>query len=367
MSLTTEQKNLLAKKFNINFSKTSTISKVDYSRPIGFKMLKPSILETTPQNYQIPRPGRYQVQIKVESISLNFRDLMIFLGLYPQVKGLSSLMGSDYCGVVVACGRDVEDFEVGDKVIAIHGGEDNIGLHFVDHINAFLPQVVKQPANLTPLESCCIPTVFITSYLGLHRVGNLTENEKVLIHNASGGVGLAAIQVAQWLKAEIYATAGTDKKREYLQTLGIKHIMNSRDLSFYKEILNQTKNRGVDVVLNTLSGEGMIKGLKILKNFGRFIHLDKKDIFQNNSLDLGIFQSSKSFTYFDISQYFLDMRIKQVLEEIIQLFESNIFSSLPMKAFAFNEPAKALNYMAMSQHVGKIVLDFAQKSNHNES
>jgi len=358
-NLSPKKKELLIKKLNLNLNRLyEEPADLNLKRPFGYHIPTSNFSKIERKNYEVSPPGPYQVQIQAKAISLNFRDLMIGLGLYPKIEGIPMSMGGDYSGIIVACGEKVKNFKIGDEVIVLYGGDPEINFHFCSHINTFTCQMVLKPHNLSFQESCCIPTVFLTAYSGLYYHGNLSKNEKVLIHTASGGVGLAAIQVAKWRGAEIFGTAGTEEKRSFLKSIGIRNVMSSRSIEFYDQILACTKGAGIDVILNTLPGEALEKGMKLLKNFGRFIHLDKTDIYKKRLINLDLFKKSISFTFFDLSVFYADEKIRNILEEVSCLFKKKVFSPLPFRIFSNEDLANALNAMTMSNHIGKIVLNF---------
>lgn len=360
-NLSAGQKELLVKKImQIKGSpnEEGPFSTVFLERPFGYEIQFPNFHKIRCKNFDASPPGPYQVQIRAKAISLNFRDIMIGLGLYPMVDGIPTLMGGDYSGVVVACGKYVDNFKVGDEVISLYGGDDKSRLHFSNHINSYTPQTILKPQSLSFQEACCIPTAFLTSYIGLHQLGNLSKNETVLIHTASGGVGMAAIQVARWKEATIFATAGSDEKRTFLKSFGIANVMNSRTLDFFDEILTSTSGRGVDVVLNTLSGEAVEKGMQLLTNFGRFVQLDKTDIFKKRPINLDLFKKATSFIYIDLSLFHMNTRLEGIFQEVCDLFSCGIFSPLPFKVFCHTDLASALNFMTQGKHTGKIVISF---------
>lgn len=364
MNLSSRQKELLIKKLKFGTNSPSEArASVDYKKPFGYSIPIANFNGKKCSNFEIPNPGPHQIQVEARAISLNFRDLMIGLGLYLKIDGIPSCMGGDYAGVVVACGERVKDFKVGDEVIAIYGGSSLEDLHFCSVINVFEMQAVRKPRLLNFQEACCIPTVFTTAYYGLHRMAGISKNELVLIHTASGGLGLAAIQVAKWKHAIIYGTAGTENKRAYLKTLGVQQVMNSRSLEFYDLMLKYTNGDGVDVVLNTLSGQGLDKGMQLLKALGRFVHVDKTDISQKRQINLDLFRKATSFIFVDISQFYMNYLIKVVLEEIVDLFDQKIFVPIPFNAFPYGHVDRALNTMALASHIGKLVLDFSTEGN----
>ena len=149
---------------------------------------------------------------------------------------------------------------------------------------------------------------YITAWYGLIDRAQLSPNDRVLIHNGTGGVGSAAIQIAKWIGAEIYATAGTAEKRDYLRSLGIKNVYDSRSLHFRQEIERDTQNQGIDVVLNAMSGEAVAQSLELLAPFGRFVEIGKKNIADNWGLPMRPFQNNLSFVSVDIDRMLLSNR-----------------------------------------------------------
>ncbi|HKP11035.1 MAG TPA: zinc-binding dehydrogenase, partial [Blastocatellia bacterium] len=220
------------------------------------------IFEACPR--QPPKPG--EVEIEIYASSLNFRDVMTALGLYPHASSRDRLLG-DCAGKVVAVGDGVQDYRVGDEVLAL-----------VSHpYSAFTlvksKYVAFKPADMSFAEAATIMTVYSTVYYSLYHLARLSRGESVLIHSAAGGVGLAAVQMAQWLGADIIASVGSEQKREYLRSLGVEQIVSSKNPDFDEEVLALTGGKGVDVVLNSLAGDAIIKGLALLKPLGRFIEL----------------------------------------------------------------------------------------------
>jgi NADPH:quinone reductase-like Zn-dependent oxidoreductase len=308
-------------------------------------------------------PAGY-VQIRAKASGVNYRDLMIAMGQYPETPGVPSNMGSDYAGIITRVGPGVEGLKEGDEVIALSAGTFIDGIvqphgHFINVFNLSELQVVPKPSALTYVEAAAIPTVFLTAVSGLIRLANITEGETVLIHTASGGVGLAAIEIARWKKAEIFATAGSPEKRDFLKRKGINNPMDSRSVAFGEEIMQLTQGRGIDVVLNTLSGEAMMKGIEILSPFGRFIQIDKKDIAQNTPLPMGLFSKGMMFAALDISLYLVQPRkLKEQLLEIVALFNEGVFKPIPCATYPVGQLKDALNALSRSKHIGKLVLTY---------
>lgn len=326
--------------------------------PGNFASIRPQSVDRIP-------PGPGQIQIEAKAVGMNFRDLMIAMGLYPASPGVPSVMGSDYAGVVTACGEGVEDFEPGDEVMALSAGtmspdgrvlEDR---HICAVPNIAAQQAVPKPPQISFADAAGVPTVFLTSYYALCHAARLQRGDRVLIHSATGGVGLAAIEIARWIGADVFATAGSEEKRDFLVSLGIEAPMDSRSTAFADEVLSQTDGEGVDVILNTLSGPAVEKGLEILRLFGRFLQVDKKDIAEGRSLDLTPFKRALTFTTIDLSLFFLRPdELKKLFLEIADHLKRAHFSPVRTTTFPVAKLADALTLMSRYQHMGKLVLSF---------
>jgi NADPH:quinone reductase-like Zn-dependent oxidoreductase len=321
--------------------------------PGNFAGLRMQPLERSP-------PGPGEIQFKARAASLNFRDLMIAMALYPETPGVPSLMGSDYAGDVLAVGEGVDAFSPGDQVMALSAGHLGPSGHFCAVHNISALQAVRKPEVLDFVEAASVPTVFLTSYYALHRVAQLKAGERVLIHSATGGVGLAAIQVARWLGAEIFATAGSESKRDFLRSLGIESPMDSRSDKYAEKVLELTGGKGVDVVLNTLAGPAGMKGIEILGNFGRFIQIDKQDIFRDSALKLGRFNRGLTFSAVDLSLFVANpARLNELFLELADQLQRRSFKPVPVTAYPVSRLADALSLMSHYKHIGKLVLDYA--------
>jgi len=336
---------------------------IDFSENFEYKFNSNSPFDFTPHQTTVEDPGDDYVQIRAKASSLNFRDVMIATMQYPASPGVPANMGSDYSGVVEKVGRNVTHLKPGDEVISLHvghSGSDGVlrdNCHFIKTFNVYKECVALKPKKLSFAAACCIPTVFLTAYIGLIELGRLGELDKVLIHTASGGVGLAALQIAQWKKARIFATAGTPEKRDYLKQNGIEHIYDSRSNEFAKKISAQKEE--INVVLNTLAGDMMIESLQLLKPFGRFIHIDKKDIANHTLLDMNLLIKGVAFQFLDISLLFLNpVLIKSSLQKIVELYDGGTFKPLHYKTYPVAELKNAITAMSRGTHIGKLVVNY---------
>lgn len=310
-------------------------------------------------------PANDQIQVKVKASSLNFRDLMIALNMYPATPGLPSVMGSDYSGIITEVGSGVSEFRVGDEVICLCAGSltlQNVvdpSSHFAAYINISTNQATLKPKQISWEEAASIPTVFLTSYYSLIHIAHLKKGERVLIHTASGGVGQSALQIANWLGAEIFVTAGTNKKRAFLKTTGCKNPMDSRSLDFIEQIKTATNGEGIDVILNTIAGEAGIKGLQILRNMGRFVQIDKKDIASNNTIPLGEFNKGLTYSAFDLGLINSNSNLlKKLLDEISGHFTDTRFKPIPHNSYNINDLGLAFIELSRAQQIGKITLRY---------
>ncbi|MGH2621008.1 MAG: type I polyketide synthase, partial [Anaerolineales bacterium] len=192
----------------------------------------------------------------------------------------------------------------------------------------------------------------------LHHLARLRAGERILIHAAAGGVGLAAIQFAQHVGAEIFATAGSPEKREFLRSLGVRHVMDSRSLDFADEVMALTGGKGVDVVLNSLAGDAIPKSISVLDAYGRFLEIGKRDIYQNSKLNLRPFRKNLSFFAIDLGRLFQERPAVagELLREVMQHIEAGHLRALPTRTFPISEVESAFRYMAQAKHTGKIAL-----------
>lgn len=304
-------------------------------------------------------PADDELDIEVRATGLNFRDVMYALGLLSDEaieNGFSGpTLGFEFAGVVQAKGALVEGgFQPGDRVVGF--GPSSMANRLVTNANA----VAQIPEGMSFEAAATIPSTFFTAYYALVYLARLEPGEKVLIHGAAGGVGIAAIQIAKWCGAEIYATAGSDEKRDFLRLLGVDHVFDSRSLAFADEILTITAGRGVDVVLNSLAGEAINRNLQVLKPFGRFLELGKRDFYQNTKIGLRPFRNNISYFGIDADQLMSERPdlTRHLFSDMMQLFRDGVLSPLPYREFDANDVVEAFRYMQQARQIGKIVVTY---------
>ncbi|MEP7271143.1 MAG: SDR family NAD(P)-dependent oxidoreductase [Acidobacteriota bacterium] len=292
------------------------------------------------------QPGRKEIEVEVRAISLNFKDVLNAMKLYP---GDAGSLGSECAGVVVAVGKDVTDFVVGDEVLVMTPGS------FRKHLTVNAVLAVKKPAGLSFEAAATVPVVFLTAYYGLHHLAQLKAGERVLIHAASGGVGMAAIQIARAVGAEIHATA-SPAKWATLRGLGITHLYNSRTLEFGDQILEATGGSGVDIVLNSLSGDAIEQSFKALSPQGRFIEIGKRGVWSPEKAaevrpDVRYFSGDLGDGAMKSTEV-----MRQLLVEVVDKFGRGEFRELPMTIFPIEQAKDAFRLMQQAKHVGKIAM-----------
>jgi acyl transferase domain-containing protein/acyl-CoA synthetase (AMP-forming)/AMP-acid ligase II/NADPH:quinone reductase-like Zn-dependent oxidoreductase/NAD(P)-dependent dehydrogenase (short-subunit alcohol dehydrogenase family)/acyl carrier protein len=297
-----------------------------------------------------------EVEIEVHAAGLNFRDVMKVLGVYPGVNSDAVQLGDECAGKIVAVGAGVAGFGVGDEVVAI--ARECFGPYATTKAR-FL---ARKPSFLSFEEAATIPVAFSTAFYALCHLGRLGAGERVLIHAAAGGVGLAAVQLAQSCGAEVFATAGSAEKRAFLESLGVRHVFDSRTTEFAGEIMQLTGGEGVDLVLNSLAGEALAKSLSILKPFGRFLEIGKTDIYQNSALGLQLFKHNISFMSIDMDGLFQSRPLlgQSILAEVMQQLRQGTLSPLPCKVFQLEDATDAFRFMAQRKNIGKVVLSLRE-------
>jgi len=297
-------------------------------------------------------PGPGEVEIRVRAAGLNFRDVLKALGLYPSDGGDFLFLGDECAGEIVAVGPGVTDYEAGDRVLAIAPGS------FGSYARSRVEAIMAMPTGMMFEEAVSIPIAFLTAYYSLHWLARIRAGDKVLIQAAAGGVGLAALQIAKLAGAEVFATAGTPEKRALLRDLGADHVMDSRSLAFADEIKVLTSGRGIDIVLNSLAGEAIRKGIDCLAPYGRFLELGKRDIYKDSKLGLWGFRANISFHAIDLSRVIAHRPevVRELLERIAAHMARGEFSALPLRTFPLDRIVEAFRHMAQARHTGKVVI-----------
>ncbi|MEE3755049.1 type I polyketide synthase [Mycobacterium intracellulare] len=294
----------------------------------------------------VPAPDEGYVQVRVEAAGLNFRDVLNVLGLYPGDPGP---IGGDFAGVVTQLGDGVTGVEVGQRVYGSMQGA------FSSRFNVPAQFLAPIPDGVSAVEAATIPAAALTVRLSFDWA-QLKPGDKVLIHAASGGVGLAAVQMAQRCGAEVFATASTFK-RATLRKLGVKHVYDSRTTDFADQILADTDGAGVDVVLNSLTSEGFIEAtLKATAKNGRFAEIAKRDIWTPEQMAEARPDIAYEIVALDTVMFTEPDRIRDLLTEVSQGLAGGEWTPLPAEIYPLTEARAAFRRMQQARHIGKIVV-----------
>ncbi len=292
-------------------------------------------------------PRASEVEIEVIATGLNFRDLLVALGMYPDP---AAPLGGECAGTVTALGPGVEGLRIGDPVLAM--APDS----FATYALATVEMTVLKPARLSFEEAAGIPAAFLTAHYALRTLARIGSGDTVLIHSATGGVGLAAVQLALKAGAVVFATAGTEEKRRYLTSIGVKHAMDSRTTAFGDQILNATAGRGVDVLLNSLSGDALECGVKALAVDGRFVELGKRDIWSDAR-----FHAARPRAQYFVIDVAAECARKpaqfgEMLRELAAEFDTGALAPIPRRVFDWTQAGAAFRLMSRAGHIGKIIV-----------
>lgn len=306
-------------------------------------MLDTLSLQSTPRG----TPGEGELEICVHASALNFRDVLNAMDLYP---GEAGPLGLETAGVVTAVGPNVTEFKVGDRVLAIVVGA------FSRYVIAQADLASHIPTRLSATEACALPVAFLTVEYSLGKLAKLRSGERILIHAASGGVGLAAVQYALRTGAIVYATAGNEEKRSYLRSLGVEHVYSSRSDEFAAKIMAETDGAGVDVILNSLTGEMLPASVQTLAPTGRFVEIGKINIWTLEQF-LAV-RPNGQYHIFALDQLAAEKprEIGQALRELCHEFEAGLLRPIRCVPFPMLQAPIAFRMMARARHIGKIVL-----------
>ncbi|KUI37408.1 polyketide synthase [Mycobacterium sp. IS-1496] len=294
----------------------------------------------------VPPPVEGYVQVRVEAAGLNFRDVLNVLGLYPGDPGP---IGGDFAGIVTQLGDGVTGLEVGQRVYGFMQGA------FSSRFNVPAQLLAPIPDGVGAVEAATIPAAALTARLAFDWA-QLEPGDRVLIHAASGGVGLAAIQLAQQHGAVVFATAST-YKRATLRKMGVEYVYDSRSTDFADQILADTDGAGVDVVLNSLTNEGFVEAtVRATAQNGRFAEIAKRDIWTHEQMSAARPDISYEIVALDTVTLQEPERIRGLLGEVSDGLGKGEWAPLPAEIYPVTEARAAFRRMQQARHIGKIVL-----------
>lgn len=324
------------------------------NRPLKLEVGVPGILDTLQfvDDFDAMKPlAEDEVEIKVIASGLNFVDIMVAMGQVPD-----TMIGAECSGIVSKIGSNITNFKSGDRVMTW-----KLGCHQT-YVKSPGVMFQRLPDEMTFEVAASIPTIYCTSYHALYDCARLKRGESILIHAAAGGVGQSAIILAKHLGAEIFATVGSEEKKQLIMSqynIPEDHIFDSRNLSFAKAIKRMTQGRGVDVVLNSLAGEALRETWHCLAMFGRFVEIGKKDIVGNTGLDMAPFMDNRMFACVNLVGIYRNNipLASRLLSDVMDLVHQGVIRPItPITVYPYSQIESAFKTMQLGQHVGKIVL-----------
>ena len=323
-------------------------------RPLKLTIANPGFLDTLcfiDDEQAIKDLQDHEIEIEVKAAGLNFKDVILALG---QLAG--NHLGQECSGVVTRVGREVTRLRPGDRVCAVAPNAiANLG-RCPAHCAVIIPD------SMSYAEGASIPVIYCTAYYCLVHLASLQPGETIMIHAAAGGVGQAAIMIAQSLGAKIFATVGSVNKKTFLmETYGIPEdsIFYSRDTSFAQGVLDATNGVGVDVALSSLAGEQLRATWQCMAPFGRFVEIGKRDIMTNMNLQMAPFERSVSFMAFDLSDLIQrrPVQMLRIFSELTNLMRQNrIRTVAPIHEYSFSQAESAFRSLQSGKPMGKVIL-----------
>ncbi|KQT68982.1 MULTISPECIES: type I polyketide synthase [unclassified Aureimonas] len=310
-------------------------------------------------------PGEGEIEIAIRAAGLNFRDVLYAMGMLPEEaveKGFSGpTIGMECAGEVLRVGPGVTALKPGDRVIAFASS------CFASHVTTKADCAALLPADIPFEAAATIPTAFVTAWYALDHLARLEPGETVLIHGAAGGVGLAALQIAKLRGAVVIASAGSPDKQQLVRDMGADHVVSSRSTKFADDIMALTKGEGIDVVLNSLAGEAITKGLQVLKPFGRFLEIGKRDLYANSRIGLRPFRQNLSYFGIDADTLLVERPAlaKRMFDAVVAALASGDLKPLPYQATPVSRAAEAFRAMQQARHVGKLVVSLDAERHEN--
>ncbi|KAF9631021.1 hypothetical protein BFW01_g1895 [Lasiodiplodia theobromae] len=292
--------------------------------------------------------GEDEVEVEPRAVGMNFKDVLVAMGI---VKGTKPGLGLEGTGVIRKVGSGVEDLKAGDRVLVFDHG------CFATRLVISANLCAKMPDSLSFEDGATMPCVYSTAIYALMTLGHLEKGQTVLIHSACGGVGLAAIQLCRMIGAEIFVTVGNEEKARYLrETFGISQdrIFNSRDASFLGGVLAATGGRGVDLVLNSLSGELLHASWKCVAEFGKMLEIGKRDFVGHGMLNMDLFEANRTFVGIDLAQLAVERPqvCRRLLDQCMDFYRRGSIQPIrPVRTFAASEIIETFRYMQKGQHI----------------
>ena len=300
-----------------------------------------------------------ELEIKVMGTGVNFRDIMVAMGGISRDSTkygyIGYNMGLECSGIIERVGINVTEYKKGDKVLAFARNP------YSKYVVTNKTMVACVPDNIDLITSSAIPTCYLTAYAVLFDIADIKKGDIVLIHGAAGGVGLAVIQLAKMVGAIVIGTASSENKRKVPKEYGADHILYSRNLNFTEDIMNISKD-GVNLIINSYSDDTLQRNFDLLKPFGFYVEIGKKDLSLNTSIGMKALTRNITYRVYDLDQYMVRNKqhiVNKNLKTIMNLFHQKKIRLLPTTKFSGNDIVESFRFMQQGKHTGKIVVDYS--------
>ena len=302
---------------------------------------------------EIESPKENQIQIEVHSTGVNRADILQKKGHYPPPKGESEIIGLECAGIVCKIGPNSSKFKVGDKVCAILGGGG-----YAEFVNVDERQVMPIPSNVSLLEAGALPETILTVYENIFNISEFENNEVVLIHGGSSGIGTTAISILKNFTDQLYVTAGSKDKCDNCIQLGAKAAINYKEEDFEQYFIDQKIK--VDIILDMVGGSYLKKNLKILNQKGRLTYIAALESIKAEANLLYIMTKQLKVSGSTLRSRSPEDKgkiVNQVIEHIWPLIEQGKYKPTIFQSFNMEDVNLAHELMESSSHIGKILLD----------
>ncbi|HUI10065.1 MAG TPA: zinc-binding dehydrogenase [Bacteroidota bacterium] len=326
----------------------------------------PEVMEL--RDMPLPRLGDGQILVRVKAIGLNFADVFGRLGVYPNTPAPPFIPGLEFCGEVVAVAPDVTKFRGRERVM----GYCRLGSH-AEYVALGAHYATAVPASMTDQEAAAFLATGMSAYHGIVRLANLRKGEKLLIHAAAGGVGLASIQIAKHIGAEVFATAGSEEKLSLAGKFGADHLFNYRDTDFAEEIGRITGGYGVDVVMDSVGGEVFKKSWHLLAQMGRYILYGVSSVTGKGAINRlkaaaafslmrpifppSLMSVNKGIIGFNLGTLAgKEAYFSEAAKDILRYFDDGFLRPVIGRVFPFEQIVEAHAYLQTRQSTGKVVV-----------